>query len=96
MRLSASSKVMPHSESNENGNQLTRNVKLPFLKESMWPTAKETEERVVNPSHDRQLQDHLVEEILVAREHKDNSRLHEALMALIRLIKNEEHDGVSA
>lgn len=68
-------------------------MKLPFLQESKWPISKEPEERVVNPSHDRQLQDHLVEEILVAREHKDSRRMGQAFMALIRSIQNEEQDA---
>jgi hypothetical protein len=68
-------------------------MKLPFLKESKWPVLKETEERVANPSHDTQLQDHLVEEILISHEHKDHRRMREALMALIRMMKNEESNA---
>lgn len=69
---------------------------LPFLNDSKWPISKEREERVVNPSHDHQLQDHLVEEIMVAREQKDSRRMGKAVLALIRSIMNEEQDAVSA
>ena len=65
-------------------------MKLPFLQESKWPTAREPEERVVNPSHDTQLQDHLIVEVLSALEHKDHSKLREAIVALIHAIKNED------
>lgn len=65
-------------------------MKLPFLQESKWPTAREPEERVVNPSHDLQLQDHLVEEFLRAHAHKDHSKMREALVALIHSFKNED------
>lgn len=67
-------------------------MKLPFLQESKWPTSREPEERVVNPSHDRQLQDHLMDEVLVALEHKDHAGLREALVALAHSIKNEDQD----
>lgn len=71
-------------------------MKLPFLQESKWPVSREPEERVVNPSHDEQLQDHLVEEILMAREHKDNRKFRESLMALIRCIRNEDSNALDA
>lgn len=65
-------------------------MKLPFLQDSKWPILrKEPEERVVNPSYDKQLQDHLVEEILSAKEKKDSSKFRESFMALIQSIKNE-------
>lgn len=67
-------------------------MKLPFLQESKWPISKEPEERVVNPSHDTSLQDHLMDELLSALEHKDRKRLREALQALIHSIKNEDQD----
>ena len=67
-------------------------MKLPFLQESKWPISKEPEERVVNPSHDRQLQDHLIDEILVCLEKKDSSGLRDALKALIENIRNEGSD----
>lgn len=70
-------------------------MKLPYLEESRWPTANETEERVVNPSYDKKLQDHLVDELLVAMEHKDVSGLREALMALVHSIREEEHESVA-
>ena len=69
-------------------------MKLPFLSHSKWPISKEPEERVVNPSHDKQLQDHLMDEVLVALEHKDAARLAEALNALIHSIQNEDLDNV--
>lgn len=65
-------------------------MKLPFLQESKWPTANEPEERVVNPSHDRQLQDHLMDELLSAMEHKNPQGKREALMALVRSILTED------
>jgi len=67
-------------------------MKLPFLQESKWPVSREPEERVVNPSHDRQLQDHLIDEILVALEKKDSSGLRDALKALIENIRSEGMD----
>lgn len=67
-------------------------MKLPFLtQKDQWPTLKKDEEvRIVNASHDTQLQDHLVDEILMAMESKDSGQLREALMALIENIKNED------
>lgn len=69
-------------------------VRLPFLtQKDQWPVMRdEPEERVVNPSHDTQLQDHLVDEIMMAMEKKDSSSLRDALMALIQNIKNEDND----
>lgn len=67
-------------------------MKLPFLEESHWPVSKETEERVVNPSYDRQLQDHIMDELLVAFEKSDPKRLREALVALVHSIRNEDTD----
>lgn len=64
-------------------------MKLPFLQESKWPTAREPEERVVNPSHDRQLQDHLMDEVLRAVEKKNGEHLRESLVELIRCIRSE-------
>lgn len=68
-------------------------MKLPFLPESRWPTSKETEEKVVNPSYDTQIQDHLVGEILIARENKDHKKMGESIRALVRAIQNEEQDA---
>ncbi len=65
-------------------------VKLPFLQESHWPSSKEPEERVVNPSYDKQLQDHLLDELLVALEQKHSGKLRECLTALVHAIRNEE------
>lgn len=67
-------------------------MKLPFLQESKWPTAIEPEERVVNPSSDKQLQDHLMDELLSAMEHKDSKRRREAMVALIHSIFEESHE----
>jgi hypothetical protein len=71
-------------------------MKLPFLKESKWPAMKETREQIANPSHDTQLQDHLLDEMLMARESKDSRRLHGAMTALIRQLLNEENDAQMA
>lgn len=67
-------------------------MKLPFLAESKWPSAREPEERVVNPSYDRQLQDHIMDEILIALEKRDPARMREALIALVHSIRNEDAD----
>lgn len=65
-------------------------MNLPFLQESKWPTAREPEERVVNPSHDLQLQDHLIEEFMRGYEKGEHSKMREALVALIHGFKNED------
>jgi hypothetical protein len=66
-------------------------VKLPFLdNQSRFPTSKEPDERVVNPSYDAQLQDSLVNELLEALEHRKSSQIKESLMALIHSIEDEE------
>lgn len=65
-------------------------MQLPFLNHSKWPISKEPEERVVNPSSDMQLQDHLVGELLVSLEKKDPKRIREAIIALIYSILDEE------
>lgn len=62
---------------------------LPFLEESKWPTSREPEERVVNPSYDKQLEDHLMDELLIALEHKNPSKVRESLIALIQNIYSE-------
>jgi hypothetical protein len=73
-------------------------VRLPFLQEKdHWPAIKETEEIVVNPSHDAQLQDHLLDELLIALESKNHKEIAECLKALIHSINNEESaDAVNA
>ena len=69
-------------------------MKLPFLNEqSRWPTAKDPEERVVNPSADKQIQDHLIDEIFKAYEKKDLSSIKDPLMSLIQSIKSEEREA---
>lgn len=68
-------------------------MKLPFLENSHWPTSKEPEERVVNPSYDRQLQDHLIDEVLAALERRDPKRMSEALIAIVHSIRNEDSDA---
>ncbi len=65
-------------------------MKLPFLQNNTWPISKEPEERVVNPSYDHQLQDHLLEELMIALEHKDPKGLREAIVALVHSIRDEE------
>ncbi len=67
-------------------------MKLPFLEEKSWPISKEPEERVVNPSYDTQLQDHILDEILLALEKRDATRMREALIALVHSIRNEATD----
>jgi len=63
---------------------------LPFLdNDRKWPISKEPEERTVNPSHDKQLEDHLIEELMIALEHKETSKLKESLMALIQHIMSQ-------
>lgn len=71
-------------------------MKLPFLQESKWPVMRKEREQVANPSHDTQLQDHLLDEMLMARESKDHSRFHQSLMALIRHLMMEEDDAAMA
>lgn len=55
--------------------------------------SKEPEERVVNPSYDRQLQDQILDEIMIALEKRDATRMREALIALVHSIRNEDVDG---
>lgn len=62
----------------------------------MWPVSREDEERTVNPGYDAQLQDHLIEELFRALEHKDSKSGHEALVALINAIMNEGSDETNA
>lgn len=64
-------------------------MKLPFLEDSKWPTSREPEERVVNPSYERQLEDHLLDELMVALEKKDAHEFKEAMLALIQCIREE-------
>jgi len=65
-------------------------MKLPYLEDSRWPGIKKTEERTVNPSYDHQLQNHLIEELLSALEHKDHKSIVQALQALYQSIHSEE------
>lgn len=74
---------------------LNHYVKLPFLAESKWPTSKEPEERVVNPSYDRQIQDGLVDELLIALERRDRAGFREAFHGLIRSVKSEGQEEES-
>lgn len=69
-------------------------MKLPFLQETKWPTNKEPEERIANPSYDKQLQDHLMDELILALDRKDVNKFREAISALVHHIKSEEHEGV--
>jgi hypothetical protein len=71
-------------------------VKLPFLENtSKWPISREPEERVVNPSYDTQIEDHLVDEIFVAMEKKHVSKFREALIALIEHLHSQEMDDAT-
>jgi hypothetical protein len=65
-------------------------MELPFLSHKSWPMSKEPEERIVNPSHDKQLQDHLIQNLMVAIEQKHIGKLKEALVSLIHAINMEE------
>lgn len=67
-------------------------MKLPFLEESHWPTSREPGEKVVNPSYDKQIEDHLMDELLVALEKKHSGKLRESLVALIQHLKSEGND----
>jgi hypothetical protein len=67
-------------------------MKLPFLQKDNWPTAREPEERVVNPSYHAQIQDGLTDEILTAVEKKDHRGLWQSMRSLMRSIREEE-DG---
>jgi predicted house-cleaning noncanonical NTP pyrophosphatase (MazG superfamily) len=69
-------------------------MKLPFLEGSKWPISREPGERTVNPSYDKQLESHLMDEIMEALEHKDASKLRESIVALIEHINSsEDSDG---
>jgi len=68
-------------------------MKLPFLENSRWPISKEPEERVVNASYDKQVQDHVMDELLIALEHKDAQGFREAIEALIYSIFDEATEG---
>lgn len=83
---------LPTTRFQKNGDHGTTYVKLPFLdKTSRWPTANEREERVVNPSYDKQIQDSLIDELLVAVEKKDARGMREAISALAQSIRDEDH-----
>jgi hypothetical protein len=66
-------------------------MKLPFLQKDNWPTAREPDEKVVNPSYDTQIEDHLMDELLVALEKRDSSKLRENLVALIQHLQSQEN-----
>lgn len=68
-------------------------MKLPFLQESKWPTAREPGEKIVNQSYDGKIEDHLMDEVIQAIEHKDSGKLRESLVALIQHLKSEDQDG---
>lgn len=68
-------------------------MKLPFLDDQKWPSCREPEERVVNPSYDKKIQDHLLDELMVALEKHDSSKLREAIVALVHAIQDEEVTG---
>lgn len=62
---------------------------MSFLSASKFPTSKESAERVVNPSYEKQLEDHLMDELLIALEHKNPSKVRESLVSLIQNIYSE-------
>lgn len=63
---------------------------LPFLKHSKWPISKEPEERVADPGYETQIEDHLIDEIMLAIEQKHSAKLRESLMGLIEHLKMSE------
>jgi len=65
-------------------------MKLPYLNESKWPISKEPEEKVANPSYEMKLEDHLIDQLMMALEHKDVGALKEAMVSLIHHISMEE------
>jgi hypothetical protein len=65
-------------------------MKLPFLDHSNWPISKEPEERVVNPSYDKQIEDDLMDRLLIALEKHDASSFKDTIQALIQHIKSSE------
>lgn len=64
-------------------------MRPPFLDESKWPISKEPEERVVNPSYETQLSDHLIDELFRALEHKDHASIAKCLRAIGDFIHDE-------
>lgn len=65
-------------------------MELPFLKDSKWPISKEPGEKIVNPSYDTQVEEHLMDELMQAIETKNPSKLRESLVALIDHLKASE------
>jgi hypothetical protein len=63
---------------------------LPFIEDSKWPISKEAEERVANPGYDTQIEEHLMDELMKALEHKDIGNLRESIVALIEHLKSSE------
>lgn len=51
---------------------------------------KEPEEKVVNPSYDKQIQDSLVDDLFKSLESKDSSGVRESLQSLVQCIRDEE------
>lgn len=57
-------------------------MRPPFVNESKWPMSKEPEERVVNPSYEAKLGDHLIDQLFQALEHKDHAAIARCLRAI--------------
>ncbi len=70
-------------------------MKLPYLQESKWPISKEPTEKVVNPSYDKQIEDHLMDELMISLEKKHPAKLREALVALIQHLKSSGDENVA-
>jgi hypothetical protein len=69
-------------------------MKLPFMPNPRWPISKEREEKVANPSSDKQLQDHLIDELLRALEHSDMAGIKDTIISLAHSFRNEEPDAM--
>lgn len=67
---------------------------MPFMPNPRWPISKEPEERVEGAGHDKQLQDHLIDELLRALEHKDMAGIKDTITALAHSFRNEEPDAM--
>lgn len=63
---------------------------LPYLENHKWPVIQETDERIVGTSAEREIQEHLLSELLSCYEAKDAQGLKDAMLSLIRSILSEE------
>lgn len=65
-------------------------MKLPFMQQDKWPTSKEPGEKVVNPSYDTKIEEHLMDDLLSSMKSKDVEKLRETIVALVQHIKSQE------